>query len=177
MEILNPLFSFTKKLTLCAILLCAPSAAHADDDRFHKVEAAFLYNFFNYITWPGYAAPQELRQPRICIYQDDPITPYLNYVQNKMSSERTLDIRSISENDSMNDCNLLFLRHRLPNSTLQSIPSSTLIVTEPLDYLDRGEGMIELTRQGQGIQMSINQKILAENGFQVSSRLLALAMK
>lgn len=160
---------------MALLLLCPPATAAAEDDeRYHKVEAAFLYNFFNYITWPDYAAPQELHQPRICIYHNDPIEPYLAYVQRKISTERQLTIRAINEGDDVADCNLLFSRHRLAQDTM---PRATLIVTELADTLDRGEGMIELERSGDGIQMRIDQQTLAEKGFHVSSRLLDLAVK
>ncbi|MEJ0010380.1 MAG: hypothetical protein WDN72_07685 [Alphaproteobacteria bacterium] len=38
--------------------LLAPALTRADEteDRQYKVEAVFLYNFFNYITWPGHSS-------------------------------------------------------------------------------------------------------------------------
>ncbi len=179
MEILKPTLRLkTCTLWLALALLCQPPAASAQEtDRYHKVEAAFLYNFFNYITWPDYNSPQDMRTANICIFDDDPIKPYLQYVQQKMTSERTLNIQSVNDAAAISKCNLLFTRHRLADDVLKEIPGSTLIVTEPLDSLDRGQGMIELDRDGQGILMHIDQPQLAENGFQVSSRLLALAMK
>ncbi len=179
MEILR-LFPQTLKRTgacLLALALAAAPAQAADDARYHKVEAAFLYNFFNYITWPGYIAPQDLHEAKICIFQNDPIEPYLSYVQQKMSAERHLSVQVISEDADSFDCNLIFMRHHLAAETAHRIAPSTLIVTEPQDSLDRGEGMIELSRMGQGIQMKINQQALTDSGFQVSSRLLDLAMK
>ena len=181
MEVLTPRTIIKKRQAVwlaIALVMCANQPALAqENDRYYKVEAAFLYNFFNYITWPGYASPQELHKPTICIYEEDPIQPYLEYVQQKMASERSLDIHVLSNAAAASECNLLFTRHRLTKQDLQVIPSSTLIVTEPLDSLDRGVGMIELDREGQEIQMKINQVDMTEKGFQVSSRLLALAMR
>lgn len=164
-------------MAACALAaLCAmPVRAEEESDRYHKVEAAFLYNFFNYITWPGLNTPQELKAATICIAANDPIEPYLRYIQSKMADERSLNIQS-GEQD-LQACNLVFTRHRLTEGMRGKLSSATLVVIAPQDTLDRGDGMIELDRDEMEIHMRINQQWLAENGFKVSSRLLALAMK
>ncbi len=51
----SPLRALLAALALC---LLAPALTRADEteDRQYKVEAVFLYNFFNYITWPGHSS-------------------------------------------------------------------------------------------------------------------------
>lgn len=160
------------------VAISAFSPAYAEE-RQYKIESAFLYSFFNYVTWPGYASPQQLQHSVICVYGDDPILPYLEYIRGKIASERTLTLRSVAESeekDTYTGCHILFIRHRLSPHLLDLIAKDTLVVFKPDDPLDRG-GMIELAEDGERIIIKINQPMLEENGFQVSSRLLDLVQK
>lgn len=156
------------------VILCVVSSPVLADERPYKIEAAYLYSFFNYITWPNYASPQALVKPAICVYGDDPIIPYLDYIRDKMASERTLNVRSITESNDTAGCNIFFIRHRMPRHILASLPASTLTVFKPDDQLDRG-GMIQLSEDEERLMIKIDQSRLEKNGFHVSSRLLSLA--
>lgn len=155
------------------LALCHVPAAQAQE-RQHKIEAAYLYSFFNYITWPNYDSPQTLVKPVICVYGTDPILPYLKYIQLKMVSERELDVRTVEDGENITGCHILFLRHRIEKQMVASLPGTILTVFKPDDPLDRG-GMIELAEDEDRIRIKINQARLEQSGFKVSSRLLDLA--
>lgn len=158
---------------LAGIAVASDFSPAFSEERQYKIEAAYLYSFFNYITWPGYSSPQEMKAPVICVYGNDPILPYLYYVRNKTSQERDLTVQAISDAKSPENCNLIFMRHRL----LQlAVPDNVLTVFKPDDPLDRG-GMIELSEDGERIVIKINQAQLDKNGFTISSRLLDLTQK
>jgi hypothetical protein len=146
---------------------------HTQDGRQYKVEAAFLYNFFSYITWPGYDSPEALRKPIICVDKEDPVEPYLRYIQqHAKSTDRPLTIRRISNGEVPTSCNLLFTRQPLYDKRI--IPQDTLVVLDSDEDLER-EGMIELTQQDGHIVMVIHNERMNNKGFKVSSRLLDLA--
>ena len=159
---------------LGSMILCGFSFPALAEERQYKVEAAFLYSFFNYITWPRYSTPQELQEPVICVNVDDPIIPYLDYIRAKVGGERTLTVRTIADEEIPKGCNIFFMRHRISSRILASLPSTTLMVLKPDDPLDQG-GMIELSQDGERIAIKINQPQLEQNGFRISSRLLELA--
>ncbi len=164
-----------KRLWLAAFILATfISKAALADERQYKIETAYLYSFFNYITWPGFNSPQDLKNPTICISGEDPIIPYLGYISNKVARERTLTIRPLTDGSSANGCHIFFIRHRISAQMVDSLRRDTLIVFKSDDPLDRG-GMIELSEDGERIAIKINQVQLEERGFQVSSRLLELA--
>lgn len=155
--------------------LWSHGAAAQDEERHLKVEAAYLYNFFNYITWPGFSSPRALEDPVICIAYNDPVESYLDYVKEKMAGERTLTVRRMQEGENIDGCNLLFMRSGLtPRMAAESLRQNVLLVSEPEDSLERG-GMIELLPQEERLIIIINQTLLSKHGFQVSSRLLDLA--
>jgi hypothetical protein len=161
---------------ICALgLLLYLPPAQAEEARYYKIEAAFLYNFFNYITWPGYASPEALMQPTICLDGNDPVEPYLAYIQQKMISQHRLHVHTLHEGDSFEGCNMLFLRGTMSEDRLRdALKNHTLIVTGPDDPVDRG-GMIQLTKEDERLVMDIDQSLLIQGGFKVSSRLLDLA--
>jgi hypothetical protein len=162
-----------------ACLLCFLSfytTARADEEeRQYKIEAAYLYNFFNYITWPGHASPQALQQSIICVYGEDPVEPYLKYIQNKKLEERRISVRQLSEKESSEGCNIIFLRAHFSNEEIKKLSTpGSLIVSESKDSLDKGS-MIELSKEDERIKMKINQSLIEKNNFHISSRLLSLA--
>ena len=147
----------------------------AEEPRYYKIEAAFLYNFFNYITWPGYTSPEALTQPVICIESNDPVGPYLAYVQHKMLGQRGLQVRKVMDNGSLAGCHLLFVRHAVSETGVRdALKNNTLIVAEPEDPLDRG-APLDLVKEEERLTLDIDQSRLTAGGFQISSRLLDLA--
>ncbi len=159
-----------------SVFLCAFSPHALADERQYKIEAAYLYSFFNYIVWPGYDSPQKLHASVICVYDSDPIVPYLDYIRSKMENERTLTIRAVPDEGSFSGCHILFVRHRIPPRLEGALTKDTLLVFKPDDPLDRG-GMIELSEDDDRIVIRINQLQLEQHGFHVSSRLLDLAQR
>lgn len=162
---------------LCAITPAFPAGA---DERQYKVEAAFLYNFFNYITWPGYGAPEELKQVTLCIHGEDPIQRYLEYVQRKMSDERALNLRRIPPGEDPEGCHMLFIRGAVSADFQRRFPSfaqkGVLVVSDTPRSTEDG-GMIGLVREGERIAIDVQHTLLTQANFQVSSRLLHLARR
>ena len=160
-------------LLLLAFILSLPfSALSQETGRQYKVEAAFLFNFFNYFTWPGYDSPEALVNPTLCVDREDPVEPYLRYIQQHTKGARNLTIRKMKDGESPSRCNLLFTRQPLHNKW--DIPDETLIVLESDEDLER-EGMIKLEQQEDHMVMVIHNTWMKDKGFKVSSRLLDLA--
>lgn len=170
-------FHSTDKALRILLIFCIsvflPANAMAQE-RQYKIEAAYLYSFFNYVTWPGYATPQSMQQRTICVFGEDPILSYLDYARRKMAGEYELTLRSVGEGENTAGCSLFFLRHRISSQMVSSLPPTTLTVFKPDDPLDRG-GMIELNEDDERISIKINQPLLERGGFKVSSRLLGLS--
>lgn len=160
-------------------LTCMASTASAATERQYKLEAAFLYNFFNYINWPGYSAPQGLTEPVVCVEGNDPVIRYLEYVQQKLT-DRQLHIRNTEDTRSAEGCHILFIRSAAGREMAQrarsALESHTVVVATAMDLLDYG-GTITITPSGERMAVEINQTLLQRHGFQVSSRLLELARR
>jgi hypothetical protein len=163
-------------LCLCCLLVRPASA----DERTYKVEAAFLYNFFNYIAWPGTDAPGALQQGTICIRARDPIRPYLEYSQRRQASqERRLIIRPLPVDainiQDISGCHILFLRdigsEYLAEVQSEALKKGVLLVAEDSAF----SSAINIFPQGDRLVLDINNTALKAANFKVSSRLLNLA--
>ena len=160
---------------LIGVVILLPCMSIAEvEDRQYKIEAAFLYNFFNYITWPGFLSPQALKQPTICLHNNDPVEPYLDYVQQKRSDERQIRIKEIDEGEKATDCQIVFARDPTAAEIQALVSQHVLVVSEPANVKD-DDGMIELIRDNEHMRIRINQPLLEKNKFQISSRLLNIA--
>ena len=157
---------------LCGFLLVHNAQATTDSMAHqYKLEAAFIYNFFNYITWPGYHAPDELASATVCVAAGDPVEPYLAYVQQKMTEQRQLVVRRLSADGNAEGCQLFFARHNLP----PQLKASSAVLTVTADA--SSAGMIAMHEVDGRMALTINNTALSEQGFQASSRLLSLAQE
>lgn len=146
------------------------------ESRRAKIEAAFLYNFLNYVTWPQ----AQSSKVTICVAEHDPVVPYLHYLQEKMQDERSLHVEELSNHHTVEGCSMVFLRE----SALLSITSlqkqaeeeHILLISDSEGFIDDG-GMIELTQEGERMTIAINQDAMAKASLKASSRLLDLAKR
>lgn len=160
-------------LTAMMMVLLPLEKAQASE-RQYKIEAAFLYNFFNYIHWPDVPAAGDAPPPQICVMAGDPIVPYLQYVQRKMQAEKPFGIRETTPAEGIEGCQMLYQRFDGKSPLWEHAhESQTLIVT--ISDQPQGIGMINLFEQQGRLAMHINHTHMAELGYEVSSRLLALA--
>ncbi len=141
-----------------------------DRTRQYKLEAAFLYNFLNYITWPGLSTPDEMTSATICILQGDPIDPYLTYVQQKMGDQRQIAIKHLAPESNAEGCQIFFSRRGIAPHSATTTPILTVST-------DATTSMIRMRAEEDGMALRINNTMLSEQGFGVSSRLLSLAQE
>ena len=169
-------------LGVLLLMLAAPGFPARADDRQYKVEAAFLYNFFNYIVWPGYHTSDEMKQATICTDSADPVASYLDYIARTRRQERALTVRPWSIDGDVEGCQLIYVRN-LNDSALHRLQPLTsgkgvLLVSSTPHFIENG-GMVQLEKSeeedGGHVLIEINNTALKAANFQVSSRLLSLA--
>jgi hypothetical protein len=143
------------------------------DDRKNKIEAAFLYNFFNYITWPEENQPAG-NTATICIYNNPALEDALHYVRIQKAAERKLAIISVKSLDIPDACKILYISNTNGANLGELGARGVLLVSDAPGFAMRG-GMIELVEEKERITLDINHTVLTNSGFQVSSRLLGIA--
>lgn len=167
----------------CACWIATPLRAQSEPQLTqYQVEAAFLYNFAKYVTWP----PQAFAGPDaplvIGVLGDDPFGDDLTAAtaRAKTVQGRPLQVvrgRSAAE---LARCHILFVssseESRLAQhlAVLNRANSFALTVGETDDFLRAG-GMIRFVVETNKVRFEINAANAERAGLAISSKLLSLA--
>ncbi len=157
------------------VLLSLSGGAQAQVSSESQLKAAFLVSFMKYVEWP-----ENLSILKLCVRGRDSVLSHLERFQGRLISGRPIEIRRLSDNDSISGCQQLYL------SETQSERSKALLsqaIREPM--LVTGEGEHFLSNGGSGalvqndgrIQFDININALSAVGLKVASPMLRLARR
>ena len=159
----------------------ASSVQPTSDD----VEAAYLYNFGKFVTWPSSArtdtqAGKQSTALNICVLGQDPFGPVLDQlVTNGKINDRPLAVLRLSNTDQVSDCSILFIS-RSEASHLESDLSSlaqfpALTVSDIPGFVEQG-GIIQFVLQQNRVRFEVNLAAAHKCGLVLSSQLLKLAI-
>lgn len=167
---------------LCLLLLLGPmlgSVARAEDiSREYRIKAAYLYNLSKFITWPDEETLGKDVPVTLCIYGYNPFETYLDKLRERPVKGRTISIRNISENQSTDGCQLLFVsQHNASTPKLLAAPPPyppILTIGDNQDFLLQG-GMVALISINNNVQLDINLTRAKQAGLTFSANLLEVA--
>ncbi len=150
------------------------------------VEAAYLYNFGRFVTWPSNPQPQPqagAQNPvlNICVLGTDPFGPTLDQiVANVEIKKRPLAVLRLSTISSASACSILFVSHSEAShlekdlSSLAQLP--VLTVSDIPGFLDQG-GTIQFVLEDHRVRFEVNLVAAHKCGLTLSSQLLKVAIK
>lgn len=163
-------------LLLCLwlpLLLAGPGRAMATRHDQQQVQAAFLYNFLKFCTWPGVADGPLL----IGTFHSAPDAA-LSAVAGKRVGGRPVAVRRIDSLAGARRCRLLFVpageRQRLAGLLAGLAGQPVLTVGASEDFARLG-GIIGLVQSGDRLRFEVNLDAARAAGLVLSSRLLSLA--
>jgi hypothetical protein len=172
----------TGALLLLVILLCF-SSAYADDAQplqlyEDKIKAGLVYDFLKYTNWPADILAKSHNNLRLCLMGNDSLDSYLSLLKGRTVQQYTIMItpaKSIAETEN---CSMVFIHgsqeNILPQIFLRLNGKRILTVSDIDQFISRG-GMIEIRKQNDHIEFSINERALDQAGLSIQSRLLKLA--
>jgi hypothetical protein len=169
-------------LGLC-LALSASAVAQGDEDALtaqRRIEAAYLYKFGAYITWPEdmFAAPDSAFV--IGVAGDDQMADELTaLVAGRSIGGRSVTVRKIRVGQATTGIPLLFVAGGTPqgDSLLGAARDKpTVTVTEGTDGLDRGADMTFVLVNDR-VRFDIALDAAQRDGVKVSSQLLSVADK
>lgn len=170
-----------------SVLLCicaAPSAAaQPDEDAVaaqQRIEAAYLYKFGSYITWPDNAFAGADSPLVIGVAGSDVMADELTtLLANRQVSGRNVQVRRLRAGQSIAGVHLLFVATGTPQGqTLIDAAKGvyTVCVTEGDDGLERGADM-SFVLVNDRVRFDISLDTTQLSGVKVSSQLLSVADK
>ena len=163
---------------LCA---CAPpSAAQGDAERAleHRVKAAFLFRFTEFVTWPE-AAYARAESPFVMVVTGpDGIADNLRTITAGRSvAGRPIEVRRVGSADTIPPAQLVYLAgadSARVREQVRAAPRHALVVTEADGALDFGS-VINFVLAEDRVRFDISLESAEKRALRLSSRLLSVA--
>lgn len=152
--------------------------AQSDGNREYQIKAAFLFNFVQFVRWPGAAFPTSDAPFYIGVLGDDPFGSALDdTIQGEsINGHRLMVIRS-PRIEELKDCQMIFVC-RSEESRVDAILSQLnsrpiLTVSEIGNFAGKG-GDIDFYLSSDKVRFEINPQAAQRCGLKISSQLLSL---
>jgi hypothetical protein len=165
----------TYKLTFAiAFVVCAATSGVSQTSSYSELQAAYLYNFAKYISWPGESAQFTIG----VLGSDDVMKTLSQTLKDKKVAGKPLVFKLFAPTDEIDGCQMLFLPEvasgSLPKLVDPALSKNILIVTEE-DLIKKGAG-ISFVVQDDKLRFKLKKKILDDTRLVVSDGLLRLAI-
>lgn len=161
---------------LSCALLCAQTAKPSES----QVEAAYLYNFGKFVTWPSDRVNTS-EEFTICVLGKDPFGPVLDETVNgEQIDGKNVRIHRISRVQEIRPCNILFVssseEERMPAIIAEAQRTHVLTVSDMPHFAERG-GTIGLVNHNDRIRFEVNRVRAEACHLGLSSELLKVAVR
>lgn len=175
MKFLARSISVTAILTLFSLTTAWGETIRLDE---YEVKTAYIYNFAKYVDWPPDALPNNSSTLCICTIGKSPLNAVIESLTGKNIKGRRIAVRQLSQIESLDNCNLLFvnagMKSHLPEIVVLATPRSILTVGDYKGFAAEG-GIIEFVPVKDKIRFEINNRSAKKTNLKISSQLLSLA--
>jgi hypothetical protein len=165
-----------RALWLGLALLCAQPRANAAGERQDELKAAFLFNFMNFIEWPG-TAPDDIIN--VCFLGGGGVyDAFTAGIRRKRVGNHPLASRQLGAHEQVAGCSVLYIDAetiavnggRVPDGFIPAV----LTVSDARQFVRDG-GIIELFTERNRLRFNVNLQNAQKGGLRISSSLLELA--
>jgi hypothetical protein len=162
------------------VLLPAPGRVRAEGaSREYQLKAAFIYNFAQFVEWPGdtFAAPDA---PLVIGVMGDPtLAATLEQAcRGKTAGKHEIVVRSFSGVDSIRSAQILFIgaaeRDRLPELIRRATAECVLTIGD-FDGFTAASGMVRFLTEDNRLRFEVNLDAVTRGRLKFSAQLLKLA--
>jgi hypothetical protein len=163
------------------VLIGLPAAAQSGKPTQYDVEAAYLYQFGNFVQWPTKKlATQAPKSFPICVIGRDPFGRILdNTVKDGNMNGLPLVARRVTSAQEAAGCRVLFVsssEDRDLTRTLGALSSAPILTVSDIPaFVSRG-GMIQFVLIDKRVRFEINVSNAERAGLTMSSQLLKVAV-
>lgn len=165
-------------LAVLLVLLAWLPAAAAETSKEYLIKAAFLYNFTQFVEWPGDAFADAAAPIRIGILGDDPFGAALDeVVRGETVRNRPLVVVRAQRAEDLKDCHLVFVGRSEAERTegvLEEFASAPILtVSDNPDFTTHG-GVVRFFLDGTKVRFEINPAAAEGIRLKLSAQLLTL---
>jgi len=145
----------------------------------HQVEAAFLFNFAKFVTWPDDAFRRSEDSLIIGVLGEDPVGVILEEtVRDKTIMGKKLAVKRFMRVQDAVKSHILFLssseESHLPQ-ILKGLERATVLTVSDMEQFAERGGMIAFTVEDQKVRFNVNVDAVERAGLKMGSQLLKLA--
>lgn len=167
---------YHRMLLLGSVMLMTAMPVTAQTSSYGELQAAYLYNFAKYISWPG-----ESQQFVIGVFQEADIMDDLETtLKGKKVKGKVIVLKKITTTEELQGCNIIYVSESNSKSLsllTESVPGKgkgILIVTEE-DMIRKG-AIISFVIEDDKLRFKLKKRALDEAGLVASDGLLKLAI-
>jgi len=154
-----------------------PIDTYADNISEYKIKAGFIYNFARFTQWPDNDVDL-----KICIYGEDPFGHYIDTLNAKKVSFRTIKIIRTSIIENIKPCHVAFLNikpteeHQFKKVIDSIKDANVLTMSDTKNAIDNGV-MVAFEIINNRVSFNINYTAAKQAGLKISSQLLMISKK
>lgn len=160
-------------------LMIWPASTSGDSIDQGKIQAAYIYNFINFTTWPDSYSANTGEFMNICLYGEDEITHELSRLNGERIQGKAINTNACHAETSLQDCHVLYIspaEHRRYEHILELISGKPILSVGNDERLLKSGGIISLTQIEGRQRFNVNMRALKRSKLYLSSKLLALAI-
>ena len=144
----------------------------------YSLKAAYLYNFTQFIEWPGDSFTSADAPIVIGVLGEDPFGGALDQaVKNKTAHGRSFEIKRFKQIGELRACHVLFVSgseaKRLPE-ILAAVPKKGVLTVSDIDRFAEQGGVINFYMENNKVRFKMNLSAAGRAGVKISSQLLRL---
>jgi hypothetical protein len=171
----RPLLAFAA----LALAATAPAAQGAESLEY-PVKAAFLYRFGSFVEWPPGAFADSASPLTVCVVGRDPFGGVIDRtVQGQTVSARPVVVRRLASVTPASGCHIAYLGGSAAQPAAEAVRvlagAPVLTVTDGARSGERGT--VNFVVLANRVRFQINQRLAAQGGLAISSKLLNLAVE
>jgi hypothetical protein len=146
----------------------------AQSSSYGELQAAYVYNFAKYITWPN-----EGTEFVIGVYKDDDIwSAFESTLKGKKVRGKSVSLKKITNPDALKECHIVYISEsnsRNLNTLLASLSGKSVLIVTEEDLLKKGAS-ISFVIEEDKLRFKVKKSALADAGLVASEGLLKLAI-
>ncbi|MBL7960553.1 YfiR family protein [bacterium] len=169
-------------LLICTVTAYGYTQENRNTYNIHKIQAAFIYNFIDFVKWPENFNKNSGAQITIGILGRDNFGNAFDEVDGTTVHGKTLKIRKSDRLEDLSDCWILFVassESRQLEHILKSVAGKPILTVSDIDDFTRYGGMIQFypveINGAMKVRFDVNKQRADQAGLSISYQLLSLA--
>ncbi len=142
------------------------------------LQAAYLYNFTQFIEWPESAFKSADSSFTFCVLGVSPVYTELKKVSDYQYQDRDFTVVWLNSTSNILGCQLLFFsagaEHQFPSVSKNLLSAPVLTVSTQPNFIQNG-GMIGFVQRDDHLRFEVNRKALLKAGLTPRATLLEVA--